>query len=262
MLDRVYARATGLWWRRRFAPVAACAVALTLAISVPLLRGGNGRGTTRLATQPHETSSTAGGAGGITPGDPGDPGTTTTITAPGKATTSTAGGNVSSPVSSNHPTTSTTGTTTPATDRCRNNNGDPSCGEFHWATNPGANAPLTFEISSSPAQPKAGQNVTYTVRVVDPDASPIANCGADYAGGGGGCAHTMECAANYGAWDVPSRQRGESTFTYQHVFASAGTYTVKFYAESMQGTKSNGSCAAQPNPYASDGAGTTTVTVT
>jgi hypothetical protein len=257
LLDRVYARANGLWWRRRFAPITAGVVVLSLAVGVPLLRAGDsGHRPTKLATAPNETTSTA--ASGIAGGE------STPSTIGPQPTTTRPSGVVSTVATKPSPTTSPTTTrpTTPPSDRCRNNNGDSSCGEFHWATDPGPNAPLTFEISSSPAAPKTGQTVTFTVHVIDPDASPINDCGADYAGGGGGCAHTMECAANYGAWDVPAKQRGEATFTYQHVFSSAGTYTVKFFAESMQGSKTNGSCAGQPNPYASDGAGTKSVTVT
>ena len=157
-------------------------------------------------------------------------------------------------------------TTRPASaDRCRNNNGDSSCGQFHWATDPGPNAPLAFDITASPAQPKVGQTVTFTVHVVDPDASPITNCGSSYDDqptfAAVGCAHTMECAANYGAWDVPAKQRGEATFTYTHAFSSAGEHTAEFHAESMQGSKSAGQCAAQPDPYASVGSGKATLTV-
>ena len=52
LLDRVYARANGLWWRRRFAPVTAGVVVLSLAIGVPVLRAGDGDRPTKLATAP------------------------------------------------------------------------------------------------------------------------------------------------------------------------------------------------------------------
>jgi hypothetical protein len=71
----------------------------------------------------------------------------------------------------------------------------------------------------------------------------------------------MECAANYGTWDVPPKQRGEATFTYKHAFTSPGEHHAGFHAESLQGSKSNSPCGANPNPYASEGVGTVKVMV-
>ena len=195
----------------------------------------------------------------------GDAATTTSTTGrlAASPTTSRADGSVGTVV----PKPPATTTTRPGAqaDRCRNNNGDQTCGEFRWATDPGANAPLAFTITYSPQQPHAGQEVTFTVRVVDPDASPINNCGDAYDDqptfAAVGCMHTMECAANYGSWDVPPKQRGEATFTYKHAFVSAGEHSAEFHAESMQGSKSAGQCAAQPNPYASVGSQPVKVTV-
>jgi hypothetical protein len=258
LLNRVYARATGLWWRRRVAPITAGVLVLTLAIGVPLLRaGGGGRGTTRLATAPHDATSSA--PSGVAPGDPAG----TTTTAPNAASHPSTTATTTSQVSGAHPTTTPAthppgATTTTTTGACHNSH-DPACGEFHWV-NPGANAPISVGITFSPAHPVAGQTVTFTVHAVDPDATPVTDCGADYAGGGGGCAHTMECAINTGAWDPPPRQRGEATFSHQHAFAK-GTYTVTFFVESAGGSKNNGQCGSQPNPYASDGQGSTTVVV-
>jgi hypothetical protein len=265
MLDRVYARATGLWWRRRFAPITAGAVVLCLAVGVPLLRAGGGDRPTKLATQPRDATSTV--PEGASSGAVGDAATTST-TGPVAAspTTSRPNGSVSTVVPKPAPTTTSAprSGTTPV-DRCRNNNGDASCGDFRWASDPGANAPLGFTVTYSPQQPHAGEEVTFTVRVVDPDASPIHSCGDAYDDqptfAAVGCAHTMECAANYGSWDVPAKQRGEATFTYKHAFVSAGDHTAEFHAESLQGSKSAGQCAAQPNPYASVGSQVVKVTV-
>jgi hypothetical protein len=215
----------------------------------------------RVASEGTGGSSGAGGEGETTtPDGSGTVSPDPTTTRPGDRT-STSVGVVHSPVI-----TTTTApaahTSTTADDRCRNNNGDSSCGAFRWASDPGSNAPLQFDVTSSPASPQVGQSVTYTVHVVDPDAAPVNNCGVDYDGGGGsGCAHTMECAANYGTWDVPPKQRGDATFTYTHTFTSAGQHSVTFSAESMQGQKTNGSCAAQPNPYASYGSKQVTTNV-
>ena len=100
---------------------------------------------------------------------------------------------------------------------------------------------MHFTITASPAQPQVDQEVTFTVRVVDPDASPVTSCGDAYDDqptfAAVGCAHTMECALNYGPWDVPAKQRGEATFTYKHAFASAGEHTAEFHAQSMEGSK-------------------------
>ncbi|HZN13947.1 MAG TPA: hypothetical protein VFB78_06760 [Acidimicrobiales bacterium] len=258
LLGRVYKRASGLWWKRRFAPIAAATVVVVVAIGVPVLRAGDGQHRTTLAAQDKTTTTGESGSGAT-----GDGATTTTLADDANTTTTRAPGGVVSTVVPPGKTTTTTRSTVP--DRCRNNNGDDSCGPFHWASDPGANAPLTFEITFAPAHPVAGQEVTFTVKVVDPDATPIRSCGDAYDDqptfAAVGCVHTMECAANYGAWDVPPKQRGEATFTYKHAFVSAGEHTAEFHAESLEGSKSAGQCAAKPNPYASVGSQTVKVTV-
>jgi hypothetical protein len=256
LLDRVYARATGLWWRRRFAPIAAgVAAVLLLGIAVVPRLG---------ADQPRPVHVAAEGATTTAAPDIDGGTVSSPTTVVGDAVASRP--NMIVPTTIKAPTTATTRpTTTVPTDRCRNNNGDQSCGPFRWASDPGANAPLGFTITYSPQQPHAGEEVTFTVRVVDPDASPIHSCGDAYDDqptfAAVGCAHTEECAANFGSWDVPPKQRGEATFTYKHAFVSAGQHTAEFHAESLQGSKSAGQCAAQPNPYASVGSQPVTLTV-
>jgi hypothetical protein len=239
-------------WMRRFGPAIAGAVILALVVAIVLLRGGGDQPSTRLAAD-SDTSTSLPEVGGA----PSDPGATTTTTSSGH--TSSTGGNSASPAIS----TSTTrrGDTTTTSGACRNSH-DANCPEFHWGTDPGANAPITVDVSYTPAHPTHGETVTFTVHAVDPDATPISECGdGDYGGDGYGCVHTMECRINTGAWDVPPRQRGEATFSHQHAFATAGTYTVSFSVESAGGSKNNSSCGSNPNPYASEGHGSTTVVV-
>ena len=270
LLQRVYGRASRLWLTRRVAPVAAAVLVVVAGVVVIPRLGDDGRPSVQVAARDGGTTvpEVEGGAPGQV--DPAAPGETTTTASPaaGPATTvPRKPGDPNQTVSTNAPPPGATTSTTrsPGSDPCRNNNGNDSCGQFRWASDPGPNAPLQFTITYSPQQPHAGQEVTFTVRVVDPDASPINACGDAYDDqptfAAVGCAHTMECAANYGTWDVPPKQRGEATFTYKHAFVSAGEHHAEFHAESMQGTKSAGQCAAQPNPYASEGSGSVKVMV-
>jgi hypothetical protein len=258
LLERVYSRANAMWWRRRALPLGAAALVLLVGVAV-MWPGHGRRDTTRVQLAGPEADADA---TTTVPALGGDDPTAATTTTTSTTRPKDPNASVSSPIQ----TTTTTRfgqTTTTAFNHCRNNNGDPSCGEFRWASDPGANAPLQFDVTWSPSQPHAGQVVTFTVHVVDPDATPINSCGDFYAPAsattttwtpyGSTCAHTMECAANYGPWDVPPKQRGENTFVFKHTFASAGAYDATFSAESMQGAKTSNQCGSPPNPYASGG---------
>jgi len=127
---------------------------------------------------------------------------------------------------------------------CRNSS-DPRCGPFRWDPAPGANQPITVSASTS----QDGLTVTFTLRVVDPDASPIivgdGTCNPPDFGDVGRSRCTPTCPPpGYGPWATPARQRGDRTVTYTHTYASSGSYTAHFWFAS----------AGNPcpkNPYAS-----------
>src|SRR3712207_6243843 len=59
-------------------------------------------------------------------------------------------------------------TTTTAARVCRNST-DPACGQFFWDPAPTGNQPLNVQITTSPPNPRAGQEVAFTVSLHDPD---------------------------------------------------------------------------------------------
>ena len=148
--------------------------------------------------------------------------------------------------------------TTTASLPCRNSS-DPRCGTFRWDPAPGANSPLSINVSFAPQDPHPGDTVTFTVHVVDPDASPIIagdqTCNPPGFGDAGTARCTPSCAPpGYGPWTPPARQRGERTITYTHAYDSAGTYTAHFWFASYQ-------TPCPKSPYASAADSSINVTV-
>src|SRR5581483_2333061 len=124
----------------------------------------------------------------------------------------------------------------------------PRCGPFRWDPAPGANAPLSISITYTPQNPHPGDVVTFTVHVVDPDASPIIageqTCNPPGFGDVGTTRCSPTCAQpGYGPWTPPARQRGDRTVTYTHPYDSAGTYTAHFWFASF-------ATPCPKNPYA------------
>jgi hypothetical protein len=156
--------------------------------------------------------------------------------------------------------TGTTETTTTVKAGCHNSY-DPACGPLRYAP-PLTNEPARLEITSvTPAVPKVGEMVTFTLRARDPDslfsASTVWCNGGGRAGStfgdgeGGGQVCIADCVgAGSGTWDPPAPQPSDLTFHSDHVYKRAGTFAVKITAEA-------GVCSARP----SEATASTTVTV-
>ena len=152
-------------------------------------------------------------------------------------------------------TTAPTTTTVPSV--CRNSH-DPTCGPHQWNPDPGTNEPMILEISVEPKTATAGEEVIVTVKVSDPDATiRDARCrpvGLSYGDTNSESSCTHDCPAPFGPWDTPPKQQGQATFTFRHIYQSAGTYELYAWGESANGT----GC---PHPYASGGEGRTSIEV-
>ena len=124
---------------------------------------------------------------------------------------------------------------------------DPACGPRTWDPPPGPNQPLTITVDVIPAAPKAGEPVTFRVVVDDPDGSRLLGEGSeDLVDFGDGTPFLsvgghVECAGGFGPWTTPPPVPLHEEFTYEHVYASAGTYTVTLKFESL------GNCAYPPS---------------
>jgi hypothetical protein len=182
-----------------------------------------------------------------------------TSTVPEETTTSSSSSTVPAPA-----TTSTTvsvrhrGTTTTSTLYCHNST-DPRCGPFRWTVDPGPNEPATVGVTWTPEQPTAGQDVTFTVTLEDPDAPSIRGNMNLCIGDGGPCVSgtRMEHCDRYGPWDPPPREALHDTWTVHHSFAKEGVYSV--------GTRftSTSNFCEQPefDPYGSTGEFAAQITV-
>ncbi|MGH9180074.1 MAG: hypothetical protein ACRD0N_16200 [Acidimicrobiales bacterium] len=119
---------------------------------------------------------------------------------------------------------------------CRNST-DPACGPFRWEPAPGANQPLTIALEVSPAQPRAGEEVTVGVVAIDPDA-PVTTNGGTYlwhdphdTGAQIGFPSTVERIEDrYGPWTPPEPRPGRLEMAFSHTFSQPGTYRFDFKA--------------------------------
>lgn len=121
---------------------------------------------------------------------------------------------------------------TPTSLICQNSV-DPACGEFRWEPPPGPNAGLTISVTYSPQAPRAGDTVTFTLRVTDPDHLITGNCTrVEYGDGavepGLPCNPDPPCNDAHGPWRPPAPTRGERTFTFSHEYRSPGDFRASF----------------------------------
>lgn len=120
----------------------------------------------------------------------------------------------------------------------------------------GSNQPMSVEVCVEPARAEAGQEVVFTVTVVDPDARIITEgCGAPTATFGdeeraviGQC--MAACAAPPRFAPKPQPEPGKHVATHRHTYTKQGTYTARFEFQSTM-------CS----PYSSRGEATVTVVV-
>jgi hypothetical protein len=106
---------------------------------------------------------------------------------------------------------------------CRNST-DPACGAFGWDPAPAPEQPAQITVTWTPAAPKKGEPVVFTVSVTDPDAAVTDCWGFAIAGAAAACQMPQGFPARYGPWTPPAAVPGAKTFTFQHTFGAAGTY--------------------------------------
>jgi cytoskeletal protein RodZ len=250
ILDRVYARADRLWWRRQawFAGAAAAVAVLLVATSVLAWPRSDGRDTELNAVdRADETTTTV-----VLE--------TTTTTVASETTTTT----MQAPPAVTPPTTrpATASPTTTTALVCRNSH-DPRCGPFYWDPAPGPNEPSTTTITYAPASPRVGETVTFTVRWSDPD-GPYGSLTTEYSWGDGrqatqhaDVAGDGRCREFYGPWTPPKREPHSSTWDAPgYTYEQPGTYTF-----SVSSGVDKGGCYEPGNPYRSPTSGSATVTV-
>jgi len=109
-------------------------------------------------------------------------------------------------------------------------------------------------VTVTKSAPTSTGDVTFTVRVVDPDHPVSGNCSAVDFGAGPtqpfGCT-PPHCANAHGPWTPPAQVTGDRTFTFVH---PTGNYTATFIFHTDQ----DDPC---PDPYGSFGSGQIDVTV-
>jgi hypothetical protein len=118
---------------------------------------------------------------------------------------------------------------------CRNST-DVRCGFFHWDPPPPNQMPTIGPMNMTPASPTAGQTVKIEVTVNEGDHALNNACATLRWGDGitsGSCPQPPCITDRYGPWDPPPRPSGGTrTFTFEHVYASPGSYDILFEVES------------------------------
>ena len=137
------------------------------------------------------------------------------------------------------------------------NSFDFACGVFYWDPPPGRNAPVSISIHLSSTTVQAGEVVTATVTVSDPDA-PIRCVSAEWGDNGTYIGTAIQTRVRHGRWETPPKHpSGVETHTYTHAYDNVGPH--RFFYTVYTGT---GGCGdVQADPYASSGAAGANITV-
>lgn len=100
------------------------------------------------------------------------------------------------------------------------------------------NQPISVKVTYSPTAPKAGETVTFSVTVDDPDGSTLLDRNGianDYGDGspGSGVGGHVDCVERFGPWTPDAPNPVHADLTFRHVYAVAGTYTASFPVKSL-----------------------------
>lgn len=130
---------------------------------------------------------------------------------------------------------------------CRNSSSS-DCGPFFWDPAPAPNQQLSINVTATTTSSTSGRDVTFSVRVADPD-HPVTDSCAQIDFGDGSvdrrpCSFPP-CPDAHGAWDPPPVVGGDRTFSFTHRYFG-GPYTATFTFH----TDDDPPC---PNPYGSAG---------
>lgn len=149
--------------------------------------------------------------------------------------------------------TTTRPSTAPTTTTICRDSFNPACGPLVWEPPAGVNRPLIVSVTASPSTPRVGERVTFRVVGDDPD-SAITDChGYSYGDDSiSGACSSAACPPQYGPW-APVAVPGHRELTFDHVYATPGSYRAKFHLSSS----ACGGAAA----YASSASGEITVVV-
>lgn len=208
ILDRVYRRARRLRVRKLASHAASGALAMTL------VGGGVVFALTRPPSEP----------------EPLHDGVIPTLTAEPKPSVK--------PSESKKPTPKATPKTSPKSDpkaspkespaptdpKCLNSF-DPACGEFRWASQPAKDTPMSVTVTA-PATVEVGTDVSFAVRLSDPDAKIWRDAYKLDFGDGTRIYGPADksCKKAYGPWTVPPRGGDAYETVYHHTFTTPGTY--------------------------------------
>ena len=263
-LALVRQKADAVGTRRRRLLGLATGVLLLLGLTATVVtRGGDEPGTRLETVAGDPTTSTSASPSTTTatvietaPVPAPAPASTTAGTRP---TSSTLAGftppRATTPTTARPPAPATTVAATTTSLVCRNS-GEPACGPFRWDPPAGPNRALTVDASVSPSTPRAGDTVTFRVTVDDPDGDQLLSRElgtVDYGDGTPvtGVSGHRDCLQLYGPHTPPDPVPVHEEITFQHVYATPGTYTATFTYRSL------GDCARGP----SEGARSVIVTV-
>ena len=168
---------------------------------------------------------------GLSQGDRAEEGsrrvTATATTASTVRTTSTSTTSTSIEVLGEVATTTSTTAPSVAAVSCRNS-ADPACGSFYWDPQPVADRPLMVDVRFTPEQPRVGDEVTFEITYVDPDAPELA-CTVLAFGDDASpthCDSPQRPCGRYGPWTPPAPQPLEARQVEVHVYNQPGTYEV------------------------------------
>ena len=189
------------------------------------------------------------------------PATTPTARGAAVASSTTTPAPVAAALVATTTTTSPPATTATTVDPCRNST-DSRCGPFRFDPQPGADRPMTVDVTVEPAAPVAGQPVVFHINLTDPDGVSYNGTNFNFGNSGIG-GSTPETCAKFGPWDPPARNPASATekMDVTHTYFEAGSYTATFFFDAGPFACVDRATGRGDRPYASSATGTVAVQV-
>lgn len=159
-----------------------------------------------------------------------------------------------SPTASPTPTPAPTRAAAPTEDPACRNSTDTDCGAFRFDPEPD-DEPVEVHVKISPAAPKVGDTVTFTIVAVDPDSRDVQLGTYEFTEQGPGAVGSDDlgtCPPAFGPWDPPDAEGGRLERELRHTYREAGTYEATFTVFTHSYSRDDHSWPSEP-PGDSDG---------
>ena len=253
----------GAWDAKQRGRVVLCAVLGSISLVSALLVADRGGGDDEMAVAVGSSGTMSVPDERLDRAVDGDEPTSTTSTAPGE-TTSTSAVEVGGSIVGDDGSVRAPDEPDPTTTTVCLDSFDPGCGAFRWTAAPQPNQPMTASIELLTPNPVVGEKVYFRIKASDPDAVPLSTgvWGPGDPDGPGltfGNCYPHGVREGFGPWAPPAPRPGSFDEESFRPFLEPGTYRVYACISSISwpiyesGDDSETWCPGDPSSWAFEG---------